>query len=167
VIIRYEVRGRPATSFLHAVHALIEVGPQARLIVPGARTFTVLDDDAPPRVWPSGLDELGPDDGTAVCALLHDCHEATVVDEDYALTLNWDSTSDSSLCSLLFWRNLRGWPAPTPYRSIGIEPMIGRVADLAHGEPPDRANTDAEGRFRWSLTINCSTVVRRPSFPTS
>ena len=167
VIIRYEVEGRPATSFLHAVHALLDVGPEARLLVPGARTFTVLDDDAPPRVWPSGLDALGPDDGTAVCALLHDCREATVVDGDYALTFTWNSTSDPNLCSLLLWRNLRGWPAPTPYRSVGIEPMIGRVADLAHGEPPDRANTDAEGRFRWSLTINCSTVVHRSSFPTS
>ena len=155
VIIQYEVRGRPATSFLHAVHALIDVGPQARLIVPGARTFTVLDDDTPPRVWPSGLDTLGPDDGTAICALLHECREATVVDGEYALTFTWDSTSGPDLCSLLLWRNLRGWPAPSPYRSIGIEPMVGRVADLAQGEPADRAKIDADGRFRWSLAISC------------
>ena len=147
--------GPPATSFLHAVHALLDVSPQARLIVPGARTFTVLDDDSPPRDWPSGFDTLGPDDGTAVCALLQQCRKATVVDGDYALTFTWDSTSRPDLCSLLLWRNLRGWPAPTPYRSIGIEPLIGRVADLTQGEPADRANTDAAGRFRWSLTISC------------
>jgi hypothetical protein len=167
VVIRYEVTGPPATSFLHAVHALLDVGPQARLILPHAKTFTVLDDDAPPRAWPSGVDTLGPDDGTAVCALVRECREATVVDGEHALTFSWDSTSDPSLCSLLLWRNLCGWPAPAPYRSIGVEPMIGRVADLAHGEPPDRANTDAEGRFRWSLTISCSTVVHGSSFPLS
>ena len=84
-----------------------------------------------------------------------------MVDGDYGRpTFTWNSTSDPNLRSLLLWRNLRGWPAPTPYRSVGIEPMIGRVADLAHGEPPDRANTDAEGRFRWSLT-EPSTVVHR------
>ena len=81
-------------------------------------------------------------------------------------TLTWDSPSDPDLCSLLLWRNLRGWPAPTPYRSVGIEPMIGRVADRAHGEPAYRANTDAKGRFRWSLIMSCSTVVHRSSSPT-
>ena len=62
------------------------------------------------------------------------CREATVVDGDHALTFTWNSTSGPDLCSLLLWRNLRGWPAPTPYRSIGIEPLVGRVADLAQGE---------------------------------
>jgi hypothetical protein len=165
VIIRYEVTSRPATSFLHAVHALLEVGPQARLIVPGARTFTVLDDDAAPRVWPSGLNTLGPDDGTAVCVLLCDCREATVVDGDYALTFTWDSTSSPDLCSLLLWRNLRGWPASSPYRSIGIEPMIGRAADLGQGEPADHASTDADGRFRWSLTVSCAQLRAARSIP--
>ena len=92
-----------------------------------------------PETGRAASTRLGPDDGTAVCALLRQCREATVVDGDHALTFTWDSTSDPDLCSLLLWRNLRGWPAPSPYRSIGIEPMIGRVADLAQGEPADRA----------------------------
>ena len=73
--------------------------------MPGARTFTVLDDDTSPRTWPSGLNTLGPDDGTAVCALLRGCREATVVDGDHALTFTWNSTSGPDLCSLLLWRN--------------------------------------------------------------
>jgi hypothetical protein len=156
VTIHYEVTGPPGASFLHAVHALLDVGPQARLIVPDAPTFTVLDENTPPRVWPSGLDTLGPDDGSAICALLQDCRQATVVDGDDALTFSWDSSTDRRLCSLLLWRNLGGWPAPAPYRSIGIEPMMGRVADLGQGEPADHAKTDADGRFRWSLTIGCT-----------
>ena len=133
--------------------------------MPGARTFTVLDDDTSPRTWPSGLNTLGPDDGTAVCALLRGCREATVVDGDHALTFTWNSTSGPDLCSLLLWRNLRGWPAPTPYRSIGIEPLVGRVADLAQGELADRARTDADGRFRWSLTISCAQLRGPHSIP--
>jgi hypothetical protein len=165
VIVEYEVTGRPGTCFLHAVHALIDVGPQARLIVPGAKTFTVLDDDTPPRAWPSGLDRLGPDDGTAVCALLRECREATVIEGNSALTFSWNSSSDPDLCSLLLWRNLRGWPAPSPYRSIGIEPMIGRVADLTHGEPVDRAKTDANGRFRWTLAMKAATLAHEDQSP--
>src|SRR5512141_877759 len=63
------------TPFLRAVHALLEVGPTARIEVPGVETMLVLDPE--PRVlrWPSGLDLLGPDDGTATCALLAGCRE--------------------------------------------------------------------------------------------
>ena len=31
--------------------------------------------------------------------------------------------------------------------------MIGRVADLAHGELGDHARTDANGRFCWTLAM--------------
>jgi hypothetical protein len=130
LFIEYEVTARPGTVFLHALHALIDVTPQAHLMVPDAGRMIVLDENDPTRRWPSGLDRLGPDDGTAICALIPECRGATVIDDEYALTFSWNSTSAPELCSLLLWRNLGGWPPQSPYRSIGIEPMVGRAADL-------------------------------------
>jgi len=155
LVIEYEVTGPPGTAFLHALHALLDVSPQARLVVPDADRMIVLDEDDPVRPWPSGLDRLGPDDGTAVCALLPECRQATVIDGTYALTFTWNSTSAPELCSLLVWRNLRGWPPQAPYRSIGIEPMVGRAADLTSGRPSDYPRLEPSGLFRWSVRIDC------------
>ncbi|HEY0240108.1 MAG TPA: hypothetical protein VGC37_15840 [Friedmanniella sp.] len=152
VTIGYEVTGEPGTPFVHAVHALLDLSPSARLVVPGARSMTLLDVDDPVRSWPAGLDLLGPDDGTAVCAIVPGCHEATVVDGVHALRFAWTSEQHHDLCSLMLWRNLGGWPAEGPYRSIGIEPTIGRAADL---ETPDArtAHLDASGRAAWTLSL--------------
>lgn len=157
VVVDYTVSGPPGTAFLHAVHALLAVGPDAQLILPGDPTATILDDPGPPRPWPSGLDRLGPDDGTAVCVLLPGCHRALVVDGNRALRLSWTSSTDRGQCSLLFWRNLRGWPAGAPYRSIGIEPMVGRAADRGQASPAELAQIPASGSFEWQLTITALT----------
>jgi hypothetical protein len=154
VLIHYEVTAPPGTVFLHALHALLDVSPQARLVVPEADRMIVLDGNDPRRRWPSGLDSLGPDDGTAICALLPECRQATVIDREYALTFTWDSTSAPEMCSLLVWRNLGGWPPQSPYRSIGIEPMVGRAAELS-GDPSDYPRVGPSGHFRWSLQLDC------------
>lgn len=155
VEIGYEVTGQPGATFVHAVHALLDVSPDARLEVPGAETMVVLDtDEDPVRPWPSGLDRLGPDDGTAVCAVLPGVHEATMVDGDSALHLRWDAPGRDDLCSLVLWRNLRGWPDAGPYRSIGVEALLGRTVDS--DDPTGAARLGGDGRATWTLTFSAS-----------
>jgi hypothetical protein len=152
--IDYTTSGRSGSRFVHVVHALLDVGSDARLEVPGTHAMHVLDVQDPIRPWPSGLDRLGPDDGTAVCAVIPYCREVVVVDGEHSLRFAWDSANDPDLCSLMVWRNLRGWPATGPYRSIGVEPMVGRVADLSLAGPGDCAELDGKGRFSWTVRIS-------------
>lgn len=157
VDVAYEITGAPGTGFLHALHLLLDVGPTARLLVPGAPAVRVLDSDRPDRHWPDGLDRLGPDDGTAVCALLPGTPGATVVDGRHALRLGWQSSDQPEQTSLLLWRNLRGWPAANAYRSIGIEPMLGRAADRSTAAAHELAGVGPAGRTGWTLRLEALT----------
>lgn len=155
--VEYTVSGPPHTPFVHAVHALLDVSPAARLQAPGVRAAHLLDRPAGQAVvaWPGGdgatpLDRLGPDDGTATAAVLPGCAAVTVLDGDDALTLAWTSAQP---CSLLLWRNLCGWPAGAPYRSIGIEPMVGTAAALEDPGPGRPARLGPGGELRWQLTV--------------
>ena len=154
VEVHYVLAGRPGTPFLHAVHALLDVGPAARLMIPAVSSVLVLDPEPHRQPWPSGLDRLGPDDGTATCALIEGCRRATVVEGDDALTFEWSAPGNDGLCSLLLWRNLGGWPAGSPYRSIGIEPMVGRAADLSAADLADCARIGPDGRHVWHLRLS-------------
>jgi len=157
----YAVAGTPGTPFVHAVHALLDVGAGARLIVPRPQAAIVLDDAGsggepvswPPTVGGTPADQLGPADGTAVAVLLPGCHDIVVIDGTGALGFRWrllEVVGDDP-CSLLVWRNLGGWPAGAPYRSIGIEPMVGRttVVPAATGA----VRIPRTGNFRWQLHI--------------
>ena len=158
VQVDYEVVGPPRAGFVHAVHALLDLSPDARVEPRGSFVTEVLDDLSSmptPVVWPSGLDRLGPDDGSATCALLAGCRAVDIVDGPDRLSLSW-STEDARLCSVLLWRNLGGWPQPNPYRSIGIEPMVGRTADWRQGRPDDLARLGPDGTFRWSLRLRAA-----------
>jgi hypothetical protein len=154
--VEYTITGRPGSRFLHAVHALLEVGPEARLDVPGTPAMHVLDVEDANRPWPSGLDRLGPDDGTAVCAVVPGCREVAVVDGDRSLRLAWDAADRPDLCSLMVWRHLRGWPAAGPDRSVGVEPMVGSVADLSLAGPSECVELGGDGRFSWTLRVTAS-----------
>ena len=107
--------------------------------------------------WPDGvgarLDRLGPDDGTATAAVLPGCAAAAVVDGADALVLAWRVTAGNAPCSLLLWRNLGGWPAGRPYRSTGIEPMIGTAAALDQPAPGRPASIGPDGSVRWELMV--------------
>ena len=149
--VTYEAGGPPGTPFVHAVHLLLDVSEQARLEA-AATTAHLLDGPGDTVAWPSGLDAFGPDDGTAVAAVLPGCAAATVVDGPDALSLSWRVLAGEAECSLLLWRNLRGWPAAGPYRSIGVEPMLGTAADLAG--PGRTATIPAGGRLAWELTLS-------------
>ena len=155
--VAYEITGAAGTGFLHAVHLLVDVGPAARLLVAGDPEVRVLDSDRPDRRWPDGLDRLGPDDGTAVCALLPGTTRVTVVDGRHALRLSWHSHDQPEHSSLLLWRNLRGWPEAGPYRSIGIEPMLGRAADWQTADDDELARIGSAGRVGWTLRLEALT----------
>ncbi|GAB4052684.1 hypothetical protein [Catellatospora paridis] len=168
IIADYTLAADPGYRFLWAAHALLDLSPAARLDAPD-RTTTRLypeaaallaepwPDDLPWREgsWPApaglALDQLGPDDGTALGAILTDCPTVHVTDGPDRLTLHLDC--DDQPRSTALWRNLRGWPQPGPYRSIGVEPMLGSVFDLAEARPGDAATVPASGQVSWRLTI--------------
>lgn len=164
----YQITGTAGMPFLYAVHALLDLSPTAQLVAPEVSTMQVFDYPSPgdisPLEWPYLADEdlsrLGPDDGSATCALLLDCRTAVLIDGTDALALSWETAdrTDLRLCSLLLWRNLRGWPETSPYRSIGIEPMIGRAAELEGARPDAVARLDQDGRFAWTLRLSAWTL---------
>jgi hypothetical protein len=81
----------------------------------------------------------------------HCCvHDRTIVSRS-------PSKPTDSPVSIALWRNLGGFPAQHPYRSTGVEPMLGRVFDLAEAGPDDAARVPASGEVRWRLTLttNC------------
>jgi hypothetical protein len=101
--------------------------------------------------WPTPLAALGPDDGTAVGAILVDCPAVTVADGE-RLTFSLDAPGQP--VSVALWRNLGGWPPAGPYRSIGVEPMLGRVFDLADAGPGDAAVVPPSGVLEWRLRVS-------------
>lgn len=53
------------------------------------------------------------------------------------------------------------WPAPAGtrldlYRSIGVEPMLGRAFDLANAESHEQVRVPASGELSWRLTVRAS-----------
>ncbi len=154
----YTITGRPHAPFVHAVDALLDVSPAARLEAPGVHTAYLVDQHSM-VVWPAGLDCLGPDDGTAVAGVLPGCAAVTVVDGPDGLAFTWHAEPSS----LLLWRNLRGWPDGGPYRSIGIEPMVGSAADLHDPGPGAPARLGPDGVLRWRLTVRAWTTPERSS----
>ncbi|MGW1797156.1 hypothetical protein ACWCQN_14355 [Streptomyces sp. NPDC001984] len=163
----YVLTANPGFRFVWAAHALLDLSPSATLRVrPGARAR--LHPEAAPLVaepWPAGapwlegewpaplglpLDRFGPDDGTALGAVV-DTPDCCVHDGTHRLALALEA--DGQPLSTALWRNLGGFPAQDPYRSMGVEPMVGRVFDLADAGPGDAARVPASGEVRWRLTL--------------
>lgn len=158
----YTISGPPGAGLLHAVHLLLDVGPDARLEVPGRPDTLVVEWPEPgatrPTTWPDGggvpLDVLGPDDGTARCADVA-TDRLDVVDGADRLSLRWGTPSTAPM-SLVVWRNLGGWPDDGPYRSIGVEPMLGAETNLDRASPDRLAHLDERGRLAWWLTLTAA-----------
>lgn len=179
VVADYRLAADPGYRFVWAAHALLDLSPGARLDAP-AGTPTRLHPEAaallPPGSWPSGdpwltgpwpapagltvagltLDMFGPDDGTALGAVLLDCARVQVVDGADRLTLELECAGQPRSTAL--WRNLGGWPANGPYRSVGIEPMLGAAFDLADAGPDDAAVVPPTGEVTWRLTISAHRI---------
>ncbi|MET9230582.1 hypothetical protein [Lentzea sp. NPDC003310] len=149
VVVDYELSAEPGYRFVWAAHALLDVGQDARLDAPAGTPVLVTDPVPVPCEWPAGLDSLGPDDGTATGAVL-ERGQIRVVDGDQFLDLRVECADQP--VSIALWRNLKGWPDGEPYRSIGVEPMIGRTFDRQDRTRPV-AVVPASGAVRWRLTI--------------
>lgn len=157
LVANYELTAAPGFRFLWAAHALLDVSPSARVEAPAGVATRVfgLSGRWVAGPWPAPLgtplDTCGPDDGTATGAILTDCPQVTVRDGG---SLSFTLAAAGQPLSVALWRNLRGWPAHAPYRSVGVEPMLGRVFDLAEAGPDDAAVVPAPGVLRWRLTVS-------------
>ncbi len=157
----YELVGEPGRAFVWAFHALVPPGPGLRLEVPRgtpARTWPRGHGSAPRRwSWPDvhglRIDDLTVDDGTAVFVGLPDLDAVTARIGQRTLRLQLHAGDQPHGFGI--WRNLGGysWDGSTPYRSLGIEPMLGRNPELAAAAPDDRAHVPASGRLAWALDI--------------
>lgn len=171
----YILTAEPGFRFVWAAHALLDLSPDATLGMPSGATTRLFPEAAPllDQDWPTGapwitgrwptphglpLDRLGPDDGTAVGAVV-DTERCCVHDGHDRLALAVHA--DGQPLSIALWRNLGGFPQPHPYRTTGVEPMLGRVFDLAEAGPDDAARVPASGEVRWRLTL--TTACRCPS----
>ncbi|MFJ6567843.1 hypothetical protein ACIQNU_10495 [Streptomyces sp. NPDC091292] len=166
-LVSYRLTAAPGHRFLWAAHALLDLSTGATIRMDeGARTR--LFPEAAQLVaepWPSGapwiegawpdpygipLHRTGPDDGTAVGAVVA---TGAVCVHDRGDTLRFALEAEGQPVSVALWRNLGGFPADGPYRSTGVEPMLGRVFDLADAGPGDAAVVPPSGEVRWWLTV--------------
>lgn len=185
VVADYRISAEPGYRFVWAGHALLDVSEGAALRLDEGMKVRLFPEAEPyvPLPWPPGaawiegdwpephglrLSGLGPDDGTGVGAVAYRPVEpgapATAVASASALVLDgpdllrMDIEADDQPVSVALWRNLSGFPQPAPYRSIGVEPMLGRVFDLADARDGDCAVVPASGEAHWRMTI---TAYRR------
>jgi hypothetical protein len=168
VVSEYRLSADPGYSFVWAAHALLDLGDDARIVAPPATPTRVFPEAAGviDRPWPPGarylegrwpdplglpLDRFGPCDGSAVGAVLR-CGAVQVVDGPDVLRLRVEAPEGVPVATAL-WRNLGGFPAEAPYRSIGVEPMLGAVFDLVEAGPGDAAVVPASGELMWRLIV--------------
>lgn len=174
VVADYRLVAEPGFRFLWAGHALFDLSDSALLRIDGGAKARVFPEAAPhlDRPWPAGaawiegdwpapagarLDALGPDDASAIGAVIYRTGQAgaasTAVVRDAADSLRMSVQAEGQPTGIALWRNLAGFPPERPYRSIGVEPMLGRVFDLADAGDGDCALTPASGEVSWRLTI--------------
>ncbi|GAA0618723.1 hypothetical protein HPO96_24540 [Kribbella sandramycini] len=170
VVADYHLTAPPGYAFTWAAHALLDCevgatisvadGTQCRLYPEAAPLLDDWPAGAPwvSSPWPTSIDlgTYAPTDGTAVGAVLVDCPTATVRDRGAELTLTLSCPGQP--ISTALWRNLGGFPTAAPYRSLGVEPMLGRVFDLAEAGPGDAAVVPPSGELAWRLTLTARPV---------
>lgn len=159
----YRLIAPPGYTFIWAAHALLDcavgttINPrgstECRFYADGARSWV---GGAWPVVDGADLSVYGPTDGTALGAVLVDCPAVDVVDGELALTFNLSCPGQP--VSTALWRNLGGFPADSPYRSLGVEPMLGRVFGLDEAGPGDAAVVPASGELTWRLVVSARSV---------
>ncbi|MFF7205631.1 hypothetical protein [Streptomyces sp. NPDC008141] len=159
----YTLTAEPGYRFVWAAHALLDLSPSARIGIDGPAVTRLYPNEGDRWVtgaWPTvdgiPLDRLGPDDGSAVGAVVL-TSQVSVHDGPDSLHLSVEADGRQPH-SVALWRNLRGFPQDAPYRSIGVEPMLGRVFDRATGDHGDTAVVPASGEVTWRLTV---TATRR------
>ena len=162
VVVDYRLSGPVGVAFVWAFHALLDPAVGTRIRT-SATPCTVWPSpgETVQTVWPQVLDRpdgdvLGPDDGSAVfCVLAGTDHLAVIRGDDPAAPrLKFRLTCPQAPVSFGIWRNLGGYPAGSPYRSFGIEPMLGRTPQLNGADPVETAHIPPSGTLRWRLVIS-------------
>lgn len=171
VVVDYTLQAPPGYRFIWAAHALLDCAVGAFVWAPAGTECRLYPEAAPllaepwpdgapwiPDAWPTQLDltTYGPSDGTAVGAVLIDCPSVTVRDRGAELTMTLSCPGQP--VSTALWRNLAGFPDEAPYRSLGVEPMLGRGFDLAEAGPDDAAVVPSSGELAWRLTVSARPV---------
>lgn len=157
VAVTYWLSAPPGFRYVWAGHMLLDVSPAATLALPAGTPVRVYTEGEAwvLRAWPdpadTRLDHLGPDDGTALSAVVLR-GQAEVCDGPDRLRLSVQGAGQP--VSLGLWRNLGGWPACDPYRSIGVEPMLGRVWDRDAAGEDDTARVGPDGCVEWTMTLD-------------
>ena len=135
VVVDYELIAEPGYRFVWAAHALLDLSTSARLdALPGTPGL-----DPVRREWPAGLAALGPEDGTAVGAVL-ERGQIRVVGGDQRLDLRVEC--DDQPVSIALWRK--------PARLAGRRPVPQRRR-RTHAGPhlrPHRHHPPGGGRAR-------------------
>ncbi|HEY2278108.1 MAG TPA: hypothetical protein VGI00_07115 [Streptosporangiaceae bacterium] len=173
IVAAYRLTADPGFRFVWAAHALLALSGQATLAVPAGTKLRLYPEAAPflADPWPTGapfvehpwpgpgdlrLDRVGGDpglDGSAVGAIALDCPDTLVTDGGSQLKFRLCGPVGAPV-STAIWRNLGGFPPDRPYRSTGVEPMLGAVFDLAEARSPaDAVTVPASGEVTWELTI--------------
>lgn len=168
----YRLEADPGYRFIWTAHALLDLQVGARIELAAElpvrlypESASLLEVDWPPG-WPSLVDrwprpfglaigELGPDDGTAIGATVLDTPTVDVIDGGQQLRMRVEAEPNVPV-SISIWRNLGGFPPGSPYRSVGVEPMLGRVFDLADAGPDDAVTVPASGYVAWTLYLEGS-----------
>jgi hypothetical protein len=159
----YRLEAEPGYRFVWAAHALLDCAVGARVLVPDSTRCRIYPEAASfvGRPWPDGaawveetwaglgLATYGESDGSAAGAVLLDCPASDV--EDRGQVLRFELSCPGQPVSAALWRNLGGFGA---YRSLGVEPMLGRVFDLAEAGPGDAAVVPPSGVLTWRLSIS-------------
>ncbi|MFI1094216.1 hypothetical protein [Streptomyces sp. NPDC020917] len=168
IVADYRLAAEPGFRFIWAAHGLLDLSDEAQLQAPVGTPTRIFREDRPRLLspwptrapylegpWPSPagfpLNRLGPADGTAIAATIS-TPSLAVEDGHHRLHFHLEAEGEQPI-SVALWRNLGGWPANHPYRSIGIEPMLGRVFVLDEAEPGDYAVVPSSGESGWRLTI--------------
>jgi hypothetical protein len=175
VVASYRLAADPGFRFVWAAHALLDLSEKARLVAPHGTPVRIFPEAAPllGSSWPCGaahldgrwpapygleLDRFGPDDGTAVGAVLR-CAAVRVEDQADLLDLRLEAPAGVPVGTAL-WRNLGGFPENAPYRSVGVEPMLGAVFDLAEAAPGEAATVPSTGELTWRLVVAAERMSR-------
>ena len=158
VVGSYLLSAPPGWRFLWAAHALLDLSTSACLEAPsGHPTYVNSAAGVELTAWAAlghtDLSRLGPSDGTALMLYLPGLSEMTVVDGAERLTLGVEVMGQPY--GMAVWRNLGGWPKGEPYRSVGVEPMLGHGGTLSMAGPQDAAVVPELGTVEWKLTLRC------------
>lgn len=162
VLVDYALDAPGGYPFIWAFHALIRPSQNLRINVPEGEGMLTWPQgyEAPARItsWPhaepiSNFGDLSTDDGTACFALLPDRRTIVVTQQNHWLAFELE-VMDQPACIGL-WRNLKGyaWDGSAPYRSVGVEPMIGKHPHASRASSADLARVPDSGRLEWSLRL--------------